>query len=90
MAGEKVRGRFLGLGKWALTIDEDMLSPYVILVPPIVILSVSMLELRKRGQGRGRRGRQQLRRRRRRPQRLNGLVLILHGVDEAFGDALAQ
>lgn len=61
-----------------LTVDEDVLSPDMVLVPAVVVLSVAVLQLGQRRKRRRRRGRQQLGRRRRRAQRLNRLVLVLH------------
>lgn len=52
---EKVRGRFLVSKRLrqrygeSLTVDEDVLSPDVVLVPAIVVLSVAVLQLRQRG-----------------------------------------
>lgn len=47
-----------------LTVDEDVLSPDVVLAPTVVVLGVLVLQLRQRRQGR--RGQQLWRRRRRR------------------------
>ncbi|CAG4984621.1 unnamed protein product [Parnassius apollo] len=83
---EKVRERFPnGVGLRALTIDEYVLPPDVVLAPAVVVLHMTVLQLWQGRQWWRRRGRQKLWRRRRRAEGLNWLrVLVLHGEVEAL------